>query len=162
MVGAITPLARYRGARLHGVGCMVFLKVLMTQHRPTCCASMESSLSPATMPCFLKNLPPLGYTFYLRAAMIIAPQTQYFCILCTRKAPRAHTHSRGFSIRSIHVLASAHEPVRQLIDTRLNLLSRSLRDRRAATNLTQLIVNHAVRLTRTNRPRCHVLRQLIA
>ena len=37
------------------------------------------------MPCFLKNLPPLGYTFYLRDAMIIAPQTQYFCILCTQK-----------------------------------------------------------------------------
>ena len=37
------------------------------------------------MPCFLKNLPPLGYTFYLRAAMIIVPQTQYFCILCTQK-----------------------------------------------------------------------------
>lgn len=144
------------------VGCMVFLRVLMTQHRPTCCASMESSLSPATMPCFLKNLPPLGYTFYLRAAMIIEPQTQYFCILCIRKAPRAHTHPRGFSLRSIHVLASAYEPVRQLIDTRLNLLSRSLRDRRAATNLTQLIMNHAVRLTRTNRPRRHILRQLIA
>ncbi len=161
MVGAITPLARYRGARLHGVGCMVFLKVLMTQHRPTCCASMESSLSPATMPCFLKNLPPLGYTFHLCDAMIIAPQTQYFCILCTQK-PRERTHSRGFSIRSVHVLASAHEPVRQLIDTRLNLLSRSLRNRRAATNLTQLIMNHAVRLTRTNRPRSHILRQLIA
>ena len=76
--------------------------------------------------------------------------------------PRERTHPRGFSLRSIHALASAHEPVRQLIDTRLNLLSRSLRDRRAATNLTQLIVNHAVRLTRTNRPRRHILRQLIA
>lgn len=46
------------------------------------------------MPCFLKNLPPLGYTFYLRAAMIIAPQTQYFCILCTQK-PRERIHARG-------------------------------------------------------------------
>ena len=123
---------------------------------------MESSLSPATMPCFLKNLPPLGYTFHLCDAMIIAPQTQYFCILCTQK-PRERIRTReAFSLRSIHVLASTHEPVRQLIDTRLNLLSRSLRDRRAATNLTQLIVNHAVRLTRTNRPRRHILRQLIA
>ena len=98
------------------------------------------------MPCFLKNLPPLGYTFYLRAVMIIVPQTKQFYILCTRKAPRAHTHSRGFSIRSTYVLASANEPVRQLIDTRLNLLCRSLRDRRATTNLTQLIMNHSVRL----------------
>lgn len=79
-----------------------------------------------------------------------------------REKPREHTHSRGFSLRSIHVLASAHEPVRQLIDTRLNLLSRSLRNRRATTNLTQLIMNHTVRLTRTNRPRRHILRQLIA
>lgn len=45
------------------------------------------------MPCFLKNLPPLGYTFYLRDAMIIAPQTQYFCILCTQK-PRERIHTR--------------------------------------------------------------------
>lgn len=78
------------------------------------------------------------------------------------KAPRAHTHSRGFSIRSIHVLASAYEPVRQLIDARLNLLRRSLCDRWAATNLAQLVVNHAVRLARTNRPRRHILRQLVA
>lgn len=82
------------------------------------------------------------------------------------EAPRAHTLAGLFptfySRCSIHVLASAHEPVRQLIDTRLNLLSRSLRNRRATTNLTQLIMNHAVRLTRTNRPRRHVLRQLIA
>lgn len=96
------PSAHYPGARLPGVGYMVFLKVLMTQHRPICCASMESSLSPATMPCFLKNLPPLGYMFYLRAAMIIAPQTQYFCILCTQQ-PRERIHSRGFSLRSIRV-----------------------------------------------------------
>lgn len=111
---------------------------------------------------FLKNLPPPGYTFYLRAAMIIAPQTKHFLHFMHTEAPRAHTHPQGFSLRSIHVLASAHEPVRQLIDTRLNLLSRSLRNRRATTNLTQLIVNHAVRLTRTNRPRRHILRQLIA
>lgn len=79
-----------------------------------------------------------------------------------QEKPRERIHSQGFSLRSIHVLASAHEPVRQLIDTRLNLLCRSLRDRRTATNLTQLIMNHAVRLTRTNRPRRHILRQLIA
>lgn len=79
-----------------------------------------------------------------------------------QEKPRERIHSQGFSLRSIHVLTSAHKPVRQLIDTRLNLLSRSLCDRRAATNLTQLIMNHAVRLTRTNRPRRHILRQLIA
>ena len=109
---------------------------------------------------FYKELTPIGYTFYLRAVMIIVPQTQYFCILCTQK-PRERKNSRGFSIRSIYaiyVLASANEPVRQLIETRLNLLGRSLCDRWAATNLAQLIVNHAVRLTRTNRPRRHVLR----
>lgn len=49
------------------------------------------------MPCFLKNLPPLGYTFYLRDAMIIAPQTQYFCILCTQK-PRERIHTREASL----------------------------------------------------------------
>ncbi|OFM97775.1 hypothetical protein HMPREF2630_07305 [Rothia sp. HMSC072B03] len=43
---------------------------------------------------FLKNLPPPGYTFYLRAAMIIVLQTQYFCILCTQK-PRERIHARG-------------------------------------------------------------------
>lgn len=161
MVGAITPLARYRGARYCEVGCMVFLKVLMAQHRPICCASLESPLNSATMPCVLKTFPTLGYTFRLCAAMIMAPHTQHSAFYAHEK-PRERTHSRGFSLRSIHVLASAHEPVRQLIDTRLNLLCRSLRDRRAATNLTQLIMNHAVRLTRTNRPRRHVLRQLIA
>lgn len=76
--------------------------------------------------------------------------------------PRERTHSRGFSIRSIYVLASANEPVRQLIETRLNLLHRSLRDRRAAANLAQLVVNHAVRFARTNRPRRHILRQFVA
>lgn len=75
----------------------------------------------------------------------------------TKSPASAHTHGAF-----LYVLSSTHEPVRQLIDTRLNLLSRSLRDRRAATNLTQLIMNHAVRLTRTNRPRRHILRQLIA
>ena len=45
------------------------------------------------MPCFLKNLPPLGYTFHLRVAMIIAPKTQYSCILCTQK-PRKRIHAR--------------------------------------------------------------------
>ena len=57
-----------------------------------------------------------------------------------RKSPASAYTLAGllstFYLCSIHVLASAHEPVRQLIDTRLNLLSRSLRDRRAATNLT--------------------------
>lgn len=78
------------------------------------------------------------------------------------KAPQAHMHPRGFSITFTYVLASAYEPVRQLIETRLNLLGRSLCDRWAATNLAQLVVNHAVRLARTNRPRRHILRQLIA
>lgn len=100
---------------------------------------------------------------------VLSPRCHDYCVadpiflhFMHAEAPRAHTHPQGFSLRSIHVLSSANEPVRQLIDTRLNLLSRSLRDRRAATNLTQLIVNHAVRLTRTNRPRRHILRQLIA
>ena len=78
---------------------MVFLRVLMPQHRPICCASMESSLSPAAMPCLLKNLPTLGYTFYLRAVMIIVPQTQHFCILCIQK-PRERIHTRGASYQT--------------------------------------------------------------
>lgn len=49
---------------------------------------------PGDYAVFLKNLPPLGYTFYLRAAMIIMPQTQYFCILCTQK-PRERIHTCG-------------------------------------------------------------------
>lgn len=76
---------------------MVFLKVLMTQHRPTCRASLESSLSPATMPHVLKNLPPLGYTFRLRAAMIMAPQTKHSAIYA-REKPRERIHTRGASL----------------------------------------------------------------
>ena len=99
---------------------------------------------------------------------VLSPRCHDYCVadpiflhFMHAEAPRAHTLA-GLSLRSIHVLASTNEPVRQLIDTRLNLLCRSLRHCRAATNLTQLIMNHAVRLTRTNRPRRHILRQLIA
>lgn len=47
-----------------------------------------------------KDLSPLGYTFYLCAAMIIVPQTQYFCILCTQK-PRERICTRGALLSTV-------------------------------------------------------------
>ena len=155
------PNACYRGAHYYAVGYMVFLKVLMPNIDLYVALQRKSPELGDHAACSKELTPTRLHVLSPRCHDYRASDPTFLHFMHT-EAPRAHTHSRGFSLRSIRVLASAHEPVRQLIETCLKLLRGGLRHRRAATNLTQLVVNHAVRLARANRPGRHVLRQLVA
>ena len=160
MVDATFPPMHAIGGAPSWVDCMVFLKVLMTQHRPTCRASLESSLRSGDHAVCSKEPTPTRLHVPSPRRHNYGASDQTFCIYARRSPASAKLAGLSFCC-SVLFLASAHEPVRQLIETpesaprrpapppgRHKSYAARCESRRAAAG--------------TNRPRRHVLRQLVA
>ena len=96
MVDAITPLARYRGTRHPGVGCMVFLKVLMP-NIDLYVARQGKSPEPGDRAACSKELTPTRLHAPSPRCHDYRAEDPTFLHYMHAEAPRAHTHPRGFS-----------------------------------------------------------------